>query len=163
MNGPTYRDRPTSPESIAFEFDDPRSHTTPLRERPFVRAHFSRQLRKFFGMRFRLTQIPEAEYDQLIAKCRNAVCLDALCDFADNDLGFNLKSMNPWFTKNMDVLRELAGEFDDVSLTAPELYYNIGPKMRGRKAIRAAGPKYQTDEAFQADKEAFEKEMREER
>ena len=60
----------------------------------------------------------------------------------------------------MDVLRDLAGEFEDVSLTHPELYYNVGPKMRGRKAIRAAGPKYQADEAFQADKEAFEEEMR---
>jgi hypothetical protein len=40
------------------------------------------------------------------------------------------------------------------------MFYNMAPETRGRRARRAMGPRYQTDAAFQKDKEQFEAELR---
>lgn len=132
----------------------------PTRDRPFVRAHFSRQLRKLMVYHYQGKRLQEAEYDQLMAKVRSSDCLNVLCDLFDSDEDYSWKTLNAWASKSWDVIREIAAGFADLPLDRPELYYNVG--AQGRRARRAIGPRYQMDIEFLADKEAFEKEMNEE-
>jgi len=132
----------------------------PLRDRPFVRCLLARELRRVASYKNRNNQFTEELFDQFMAKCRSAIVIDRLCTIVEEAGDFDWKKVGNWMNQHFGVLRGEVEAFDDVNLEAPETHYNMAPVSRGRKARRAAGPRYQSDVEFQRDKEQFEAELR---
>jgi hypothetical protein len=132
-----------------------------LRDRLFVKCLLARQLRKVAVYKNRNNQFTVAEFDQFMAKCRSIEGVDALCDAVEDLDGFNWKSIGSELNKHFAVLRRMIDALPEVDIEAPpQMFYNMAPETRGRRARRAMGPRYQVDEAFQKDKEQFEAELR---
>lgn len=132
-----------------------------FRDRPFVRCHLSRQLRKVAAYKNRNNQFSVAAYDQFTAKCRTELGIDVIVDFIEEKDDFSKKDPQGWFNQNFAELRKRIEAMEDLDLESPpQLFYNMAPEKRGRRARRARGPRYQTDAEFNRDREMWEAELR---
>lgn len=132
-----------------------------LKHRPFVSMMIAREVRRSATRRLNANQFTPAQHDQFIAKLRTKKVVDAVCDFLEAEEDFDIRNLGKVLMTAWSRLRKVVEEFPDVSLEAPELHYNMAPVRRGRKARREAGPRYQDDPEFIADRDAFREEMNE--
>lgn len=130
-----------------------------LRDRPFMMAFVANQLRKVAIYYFNAKQFSEAEFDQFVAKTRTLAVMQALCD-AVEELDFDWKNPRKSVMKYWNLLRPIVDSFDNVDIEHPEMFYNMAPTRKGRKARRAMEPPYEEDPRFIADKALFEAELR---
>ncbi len=133
-----------------------------IKYRPFVSAMVAREVRRHAILRRNANQFKTEEFDQFMAKLRTKKVIDAVCDFFENEEEFDVRNLNPTLMLTWARLRKLVEEFPSVDLEKPEMLYNMAPQRRGRRARREAGPSYEEDEAFIADRDAFYEEMNEE-
>jgi len=126
--------------------------TKKLRDRPYASCLLSQQIRKCGRVKVR--KFTEAHWDQFVGKTRTAAALYPVCDMADKDPDFKVSDMWKWLSKNWKAVQAIIDKAPEADLSAPELFYNMAPQGRGRKARRAMAPRFQTLPDFVADKEA---------